>query len=64
MALFAGEGPLRGELTALARELGVDARFAGYLDEPAPLYEPAVGDRRAEDGSDDAGPDAAQDSPE
>ncbi len=37
-ALFAGEGPLRGELTALARELGVDARFAGYLDEPAPLY--------------------------
>jgi glycosyltransferase involved in cell wall biosynthesis len=37
-ALFAGEGPLRGELTALASELGVEARFAGYLDEPAPLY--------------------------
>jgi len=37
-ALFAGEGPLRGELTALARELGVDAHFTGYLDEPAPLY--------------------------
>jgi glycosyltransferase involved in cell wall biosynthesis len=37
-ACFAGDGPLRDELSALARSLGVEADFLGHLDEPAPLY--------------------------
>ncbi len=37
--LIAGEGPRRGRLDALARELGLaddDLRLPGYLDDPAP----------------------------
>lgn len=37
-ACFAGDGPLRDELKALARSLGVELDLLGYLDEPAPLY--------------------------
>lgn len=38
--VIAGDGPVRGELEALARELGIAGRvdFLGYVKEPAGLY--------------------------
>jgi glycosyltransferase involved in cell wall biosynthesis len=36
--LVVGDGPERGALQALARELGLDAEFAGPIANPAPLY--------------------------
>jgi glycosyltransferase involved in cell wall biosynthesis len=39
--IIAGDGPLRAELHALARQLGLDRRlhWAGWLNEPAPFYQ-------------------------
>lgn len=36
--LVVGDGPERGALEALARQLGVEAEFAGPIANPAPLY--------------------------
>jgi glycosyltransferase involved in cell wall biosynthesis len=36
--LIVGDGPERGALEALARELSLDAVFAGPIADPAPLY--------------------------
>lgn len=36
--LIVGDGPERGALEALAKELSLDAEFAGAIADPAPLY--------------------------
>ena len=38
VAAFAGEGPLREDLTGRARRLGVPLKLLGYVEEPAELY--------------------------